>query len=323
MNAARKESDLLNQQTLTTAGSINALGGVSGGFIGPQLSADQLKEAYKDYNKVSDAAGTATVATYDYAKALKQGLKEALKDANGALDAAKKALTDYAETVAKGLLDAFSFKDAKEAGDETGGGFLAGLRAQVTGIKNYTNDVQKALNLGLSQDALAAVLAAGSTAGAAIAAELVAGGTSAIDEANALVDSAKMAAEKVGINAGTAWYQVGVDNAQKTVDGLQTKIDELTPQMMKQMDDLANKLKRTIDITTNVNGIVADVTNGVTDIPVVAPIERPDTNFIGPGGGVTVNVQGGISTSAEIGEAVVNAIRAYNRAAGPANIAVA
>ena len=40
-------------------------------------------------------------------------------------------------------------------------------------------------------------------------------------------------------------------------------------------------------------------------------------------GGVTINVTGGISTSAEIGESVVNAIRAYNRAAGPANIAVA
>jgi hypothetical protein len=38
---------------------------------------------------------------------------------------------------------------------------------------------------------------------------------------------------------------------------------------------------------------------------------------------ITVNINGGLSTSPEIGEAVVNAIRAYNRAAGPANIAVA
>jgi hypothetical protein len=40
-------------------------------------------------------------------------------------------------------------------------------------------------------------------------------------------------------------------------------------------------------------------------------------------GGITVNVTGGLSTSAEIGQAVVNAIRAYNRSAGPANIQVA
>ena len=312
MNAARVASDKLNQQALTTAGTIGATG-----FIGPQLSAEQLKKAYENYNKVSDAAGTATVATYDYAKALKQGLKEALKDANGALDAAKKALTDYAETVSKGLLDAFSFKDAKEAGDETGGGFLAGLRAQVKGIKNYTNDVQKALNLGLSQDALAAVLAAGSTAGAAIAAELVAGGKTAIDETNALVDSANMAAQKVGINAGTAWYQVGVDNAQKTVDGLQTEIDKLTPQMMKQMDALANKLKRTVDITVTVNGIVQGVTDGVNNAPVVAPIDLPNTNFGGPGGGVTVNVNAGlVSSPAQIGQDIIQAIQQAQRHSG-------
>ena len=38
---------------------------------------------------------------------------------------------------------------------------------------------------------------------------------------------------------------------------------------------------------------------------------------------VNIVVNGGISTSAEIGQAVVNAIRAYNRSAGPAQIQVA
>jgi succinyl-CoA synthetase beta subunit len=46
-------------------------------------------------------------------------------------------------------------------------------------------------------------------------------------------------------------------------------------------------------------------------------------NRMNSGGGVTVNVMGGLATSAEIGQAVVNAIRAYNRSAGPANIQVA
>jgi hypothetical protein len=38
---------------------------------------------------------------------------------------------------------------------------------------------------------------------------------------------------------------------------------------------------------------------------------------------ITVNINGGLGTSAEIGEAVVNAIRQYNQVQGPANIAVA
>jgi hypothetical protein len=37
---------------------------------------------------------------------------------------------------------------------------------------------------------------------------------------------------------------------------------------------------------------------------------------------ITVNVNGGLSSSAEIGQAVVDAIRAYNRATGPARIEV-
>ena len=50
----------------------------------------------------------------------------------------------------------------------------------------------------------------------------------------------------------------------------------------------------------------------------VVPLDRA-----GGFGNVTVNVTGGLATSAEIGQAVINAIRAYNRTGGPANIQVA
>ena len=41
------------------------------------------------------------------------------------------------------------------------------------------------------------------------------------------------------------------------------------------------------------------------------------------GGNTTININGGLASSADIGVAVVNAIRAFNRQNGPANIAVA
>jgi hypothetical protein len=322
MNAARKESDLLNQQTLITAGSIGATGALIGpkGFIGPELTVDQLQERYKALDAVKNTTGAATKANYDYAKSLKEGLQDALKDANSALDDAKKALTDYADTVAQGLLEAFSFKDAKEAGTDTGKGFLSGLRDQVNGIKDYSNDIQKALNIGLTQDALAAVLAAGGEAGAAIAKELVKGGETAIFETNALVDSANMAAQKVGLNAGAAWYQTGIDQAQKTVNGLVSEIDKLTPKMMKQMDMLANKLARTVDITVRVNEVVTRVSGSIS-----APVTSPSQQDIGKqsvGDNYTINVSG-VMSNAQTGEEIVNNIRAYNRAAGPANITIA
>jgi len=56
----------------------------------------------------------------------------------------------------------------------------------------------------------------------------------------------------------------------------------------------------------------------------IIPLTGPNAGAgISGGGGVTVNVTGGLATSAEIGQAVVNALRAYNRSAGPANIQVA
>ncbi len=56
----------------------------------------------------------------------------------------------------------------------------------------------------------------------------------------------------------------------------------------------------------------------------IIPLTGPNAGAgMSGGGGVTVNVTGGLSTSAEIGQAVVNALRAYNRSAGPANIQVA
>jgi hypothetical protein len=50
----------------------------------------------------------------------------------------------------------------------------------------------------------------------------------------------------------------------------------------------------------------------------VVPLDRMQT-----GGGITINVTGGLSTSAEIGESVVNALRAYSRSAGPLQLQVA
>jgi hypothetical protein len=42
----------------------------------------------------------------------------------------------------------------------------------------------------------------------------------------------------------------------------------------------------------------------------------------GMGGNYTINVNGGLASSAEIGQSVINAIRAFNRSNGPANIQV-
>ena len=271
----------------------------------------KLKPVADQLDKVGGAAKKVDTTVTDAAKALQDDLTKALDAAKTGLDDAQGAFDNFAESVSTGIKDAFSFKDAKDAGDDTGKGFLSGLRDQVKGINDYSANVQALLKAGLSQDALQAVLAAGGESGAAIAAELIKGGSTAIIETNALVESAKYAANLIGQAAANQWYGAGVSNAQQYLAGVEAAFAVAQAR-------LAGKGLKLADV----KGISAGFNEAIT-APVMAPISRPDTNFGGPGGGVTVNVSGGINTSAEIGEAVVNTIRAYNRAAGPANIAVA
>ena len=262
------------------------------------------------FDNVTGAAKKADTAVSDAAKALQDDLTKALDAAKTGLDDAQGAFDNFAESVATGIKDAFSFKDAKDAGDDTGQGFLQGLRDQVRGINDYSANVQALLTAGLSQDALAAVLAAGGDSGAAIAAELIKGGSTAIIETNALVESAKYAADLIGQAAANQWYGAGVSNAQQYLAGVEAAF------AIAQARLGAKGLK-----LPDVKGIGASFGEAISG-PVVAPISRPTPGAGGIDRGIMINITGGISTSAEIGESVVNAIRAYNRAAGPANIQV-
>jgi len=82
--------------------------------------------------------------------------------------------------------------------------------------------------------------------------------------------------------------------------------------------------------TAGRNGIQRFAEGGIVTQPMIGMVGEagpeaiiPLSKMGGMGGDITVNVNGGLATSAEIGQAIVNAIRAYNRSAGPANIQVA
>jgi hypothetical protein len=57
-------------------------------------------------------------------------------------------------------------------------------------------------------------------------------------------------------------------------------------------------------------------------MPAVTPIQTGQSMGVTGGGDITINLSTLVPT-AQTGEVIINSIRAYNRAAGPANIAVA
>jgi len=282
--------------------------------LGPQLGEinNGLGAVEKGLGGTGKAAKSMADKIKEATEALEKYLKAALEDAQTQLQDAQVAFEDFATSVSDSIKDAFSFADAKDAGDETGAGFLQGLRDQVAGIVKYGSDVKTLLSMGLSQEALQAVLDAGGESGAAIAAELIAGGASAIAETNDLVMAADNAAKTIGIQAAEQWFQAGVDNAQSYLQGVEAAFD-LAQKRLK-----AKGLK-----LADIKGISAGFSEAITRPPVATVTPMPVGGDMGmPGvGNMTINLST-LVPNATAGEAIVNAIRAYNRAAGPANIAV-
>jgi hypothetical protein len=307
-------------------------------------AADAAGEFNKKLRESQNKVGGAKKEVESFAEALKEKLEVALDDAKSTLEDAQTAFKDFATEVADGIKSAFSFSDAQAAGEDTGEGFLKGLRDQVAGIKDYSRKIQDLLDKGLSQEALTQVLDAGSKAGISIAEQLIAGGEIAITETNALVDAANEAANKVGMNAATKWYQSGVDTAQKMVDGITTELDKMTPKLMAKMDAIAAKMKRNVDIdvviTERVNKIVSTISGNIPKMAEGGIVTKPTLAMIGEGNGaeaviplsklgnmgggdININVTGGMATSAEIGQNIVNALRAYQRTSGGLQLNIA
>jgi len=283
--------------------------------FGPQLSEINkgLGPLPSQLEKTGGAAKSMADKVKEASEALKKYLEAALADAQKQLVDAETAFSDFSTSVADSIKDAFSFADAKEAGDETGAGFLQGLRDQVAGIVKYGNDVKTLLEMGLSQQSLQAVLDAGGESGAAIAAELIAGGVGAINETNELVMAADNAAATIGIQAANQWFKAGVDNAKAYLQGVEAAFDEAQKRLKQKGLKIAD-----------IKGISAGFSEAITrpQVASVTPITTGGSlGLPGQSGDITINLST-LVPNATAGEAIVNAIRAYNRAAGPANIAV-
>ena len=279
--------------------------------LDPMLKTE-LNKVTKEVEKTGGAVDDMAAKIKKASDALKTYMETALKSAQGALEDAQGAFNDFATSVSDGLKDAFSFKDAKDAGDETGTGFLQGLRDQVAGIQTYSKDVSTLLTLGLSQEALQAVLDAGGESGAAIAAELIAGGSSAILETNALVESSRVAAAIIGQQAAKQWYGAGVSNAQSYLQGVEAAFAEAQKRLAKKGLKIAD-----------IKGISASFSESLAG-PSVTPINmaRPEAGSGAPGtGNVVVNVNG-VMTNAQTGQAVLDALTQYTQVYGPLNLAI-
>jgi len=292
-------------------------------------NADAAGEFNRKLREQQEETGGAAKKINELYDVINDKLADALDDAKDQLEDAQDAFRDFGQSVADGIKAGFSFADAKEAGVETGGGFLAGLRDQVAGVKQYAANVDTLLKRGLSQQALSEVLNAGAEAGAAIAAELVAGGQEAItgpNGVNALVETVQNVANKLGLDSAERFYQAGVDQGKALVAGLESVLAKYE-QILKN-PNLSTKRLNALLQQAQTDIAFTQITAGQTvaaPAPTAAQIQSMEEHRAMRGGttNYTVNVQGGMATAAEIGRVTNNGLRAFARENGPLDLPIA
>ena len=243
----------------------------------------------------------------------------ALDTAKGKLEEAKKAYDDFKGTVAESVTGEFSVSGAADAAKEAGTTILAQLNQQASGAKQFSKQIEQLLAMGLSQDALRSVLEAGQEAGSAIANELIIGGSDAIsgpNGINTLVSDLNFVADALGTLAADKFYKAGVTQGEQYLAGVQSAI-QAAEQLLKNPN-----LK-----LADVKGIGAKFASDVAGINTGAPASA--SNALSPlspsmrgGDSYTVNVNGGVLTNAQTGKVVIDAVKSFNRASGPADISV-
>jgi beta-lactam-binding protein with PASTA domain len=104
-----------------------------------------------------------------------------------------------------------------------------------------------------------------------------------------------------------------VDNAKSYLQGVEAAFDEAQKRLKAKGLKLAD-----------IKGISAGFSEAITrpQVASVTPLPAGQSYGVTGGGDITINLSTLVPT-AQTGEVIINSIRAYNRAAGPANIAVA
>ena len=202
---------------------------------------------------VRDNAREAVTAVTDAVKQAYEKAREKLKEAQAQAQA---DFDDFASTVQQTVVNALDFGGALSASqaEDATTDFLGALNAQADKAQEFADRVRTLIAMGISEEALREVLAAGVDSGTAIANQLIAGGQAAItgpEGVNALVADVNAVAAALGTDTAANWYQSGVDQANQMLAAFEASFGEDGEQFKKLrrlMKGLGKRLKTKIDL---------------------------------------------------------------------------
>ena len=264
------------------------------------------------------AVNKVTEAVKEASEALNKEMGNALDAAKDRLKKAQDAFNDFYKSVSDVIKGALDFGAAfEEGGEDAGLTFFSALQKQADKAKEFADLVEQLLAAGLSSEALQQVIDAGIDSGSQIAKELLASSENVL-RANKLVEEVNAIAKRIGEVSANNFYAAGVANAQAYLRGVEEAIAKAQTRLGAKGLNLADVkgIGAGFNEAINMPSIVAPSTPAL--LPVGAPTDKGR-----PLGNVTINVTGGLATTAETAVAVNNALLAYNRLAGPSQFQVA
>jgi hypothetical protein len=166
-------------------------------------------------NKLKEALQNVREAAVKAAQAVVDNLNESLNRANARLDEARSRFNDFRDALIGSIRSVLNFGQAAESAN-----FLSGLTEQAADAASFADKIKQLVVLGLSERGIQELLDAGFEAGTRIADELIAGGATAVQQVNTLIDSVDQVAAYVGDFGAKQFHQAGITQGEALVNGI-------------------------------------------------------------------------------------------------------
>jgi hypothetical protein len=206
-----------SQDISTMSDFAKEMAGISTKELAPALDrvGSGLKDTGDKASKTKDRIKELRDALVKMREEAVDKLQQSLKNAESQLDSARGKFNEFKNSIAGNITGLLDFAKASE-----GDNFVQGLVGQVADATDFANKVKQLIQLGLSERGITEVLDAGFEAGTRIADELIAGGSTVVQQVNTLLASVSSVADQVGDFGARQFYQAGVTQGEALVNGI-------------------------------------------------------------------------------------------------------
>lgn len=182
-----------------------------------QNSLASIQKLMSDHPKINDGL---VKSFKDLASVVQSNFSYALDQAKTKLNEAKEQYDNFKNSIKSAITGVISFTTIEE-----GTTFLDTLTEQSKKAQDFGGKIQQLLAMGLNQNAITQVANAGYDVGLTIANEIIAGGSTIVQQVNTLVASVESVGETVSTSLANQFQSAGVNAAQSLVDALISELN--------------------------------------------------------------------------------------------------